>query len=289
MTTYGQHVVDAGDDEEAAWRSLLLLAQVAPGTLKKSGVGDASRRAVKTDAPKSLGIAAPTVFELYLPLLGVGPTAAMAHLGQSLDGRIATASGASHYVTGQIDILHNHRMRALCDAVLVGAGTVRHDDPQLTVRLCDGANPVRVIVDTERRLGLDYHVFLDGCAETLLLTAEDKAGQEADDGRHGQAAVIGVPRRGQGLCPWKIRETLAARGINRLFIEGGGITVSRFLEAGALDLLQVTVAPLIIGSGRMGISLPEVTTLADGLRPPVRYFQFGGDVMVECDLRDCRR
>jgi riboflavin biosynthesis pyrimidine reductase len=71
----------------------------------------------------------------------------------------------------------------------------------------------------------------------------------------------------------------------RLFIEGGGITVSRFLEAGGLDFLQVTIAPLIIGSGRMGICLPQVRSLSEGLRPPVRYFRFGEDVMAQCDLR----
>jgi riboflavin biosynthesis pyrimidine reductase len=158
---------------------------------------------------------------------------------------------------------------------------VRYDDPQLTVRLCAGENPVRVVVDTERRLDIGYHVFQDGCAETLLLTAEDKV----TGPRHGNAEVIGVARLGEGLCPCLIRETLAARGFARLFIEGGGITVSRFLQAGGLDLLQVTIAPLIIGSGRMGISLPEVSSLAEGIRPPVRYFRFGADLMVECDLR----
>lgn len=226
----------------------------------------------------------PSLPALYGPLLDVGPTLAVAHLGQSLDGRIATASGASRYVTGEQDILHNHRMRALCDAVLVGAGTVRYDDPQLTVRLCAGRNPVRVIVDTERRLDIGYHVFRDGCAETLLLTAEDRA----VPARHGKAPVIGVPRRGQGLCPHAIRRMLAERGLRRVFIEGGGVTVSRFLQADGLDFLQVTIAPLIIGSGRMGISLPEVQSLAEGLRPPVRYFRIGADLMVECDLRPGR-
>ena len=117
--------------------------------------------------------------------------------------------------------------------------------------------------------------------DLLLLTAEDRV----TGPRHGNAAVAGVPRLGEGLCPRSIREILAARGLPRLFIEGGGITVSRFLQAGGLDLLQVTIAPLIIGSGRMGISLPEVSSLADGIRPPVRYFRFGADLMVECDLR----
>jgi len=72
--------------------------------------------------------------------------------------------------------------------------------------------------------------------------------------------------------------------MNRLFIEGGGVTVSRFLEAGCLDRLQITIAPLIIGSGRPGIVLPQVETLSDVLRPSVRRFRFGADVMIECLL-----
>lgn len=275
-------MVDREDD--AAWAALLRIARQGVGM--RNADAECRRGSASSLRRKDAGLAealvpAPDLHDLYLPMLQIGPTLAVAHLGQSLDGRIATASGASHYVTGEQDILHNHRMRALCDAVLVGAGTVRYDDPQLTVRLCAGENPVRVVVDTERRLDIGYHVFRDGCAETVLLTAEDRVSGP----RHGNAEVVGVPRLGEGLCPRSIRDILAARGLPRLFIEGGGITVSRFLQAGGLDLLQVTIAPLIIGSGRMGISLPEVSSLADGIRPPVRYFRFGADLMVECDLR----
>lgn len=286
MKTIGQPAATVDRDDDAAWEDLLRRARHGPGECRVDGgrVAETLKAPVFVSDDAGLNVAlvaSPDLHDLYLPMLGVGPTLAVAHLGQSLDGRIATASGASHYVTGEQDILHNHRMRALCDAVLVGAGTVRYDDPQLTVRLCPGRNPVRVVVDTERRLDIGYHVFQDGFSETVLLTAEDKVTGR----RHGNAEVIGVSRLGQGLCSWSIRETLAARGLCRLFIEGGGITVSRFLQAGGLDLLQVTIAPLIIGSGRMGISLPEVTSLSDGIRPPVRYFRFGADLMVECDLR----
>lgn len=287
MRPVGKHVAEAQSDDDAAWDKLLLLAKQPPGMLRgdrrrlgRQPKGRAARDAAE-DIASDQDFPAPSLRNLYLPLLEAGPTVAVAHLGQSLDGRIATASGASHYVTGEQDILHNHRMRALCDAVLIGAGTVRHDDPQLTVRLCPGRSPVRVVVDTERRLDIGYQVFRDASAATLLLTAEDKA----TAARHGSAEVVGVPRLGQGLCPQAIRRTLAARGIARLFIEGGGITVSRFLDAGGLDFLQVTIAPLIIGSGRMGISLPQVRTLSESIRPPVRYFRFGADLMVECDLR----
>jgi diaminohydroxyphosphoribosylaminopyrimidine deaminase / 5-amino-6-(5-phosphoribosylamino)uracil reductase len=281
MRPVEQYVAKADADADTAWNALLLLAQQPPCALRESDRGPVALHGTGPAVDSGEDLSPSSLLDLYLPLLTVGPTAAIAHLGQSLDGRIATASGASHYVTGEQDILHNHRMRALCDAVLVGAGTVRHDDPQLTVRLCAGRNPVRVIVDTERRLDIGYQIFRDGCAETLLLTAEDKA----TAARHGDAEVIGIPRRGQGLCPASIRQTLAARGLPRLFIEGGGITVSRFLEAGGLDFLQVTIAPLIIGSGRMGISLPRVETLSESIRPAVRYFRFGADLMIECDLR----
>jgi len=180
-------------------------------------------------------------------------------------------------------------MRALFDATLVGAGTVRCDDPRLTVRACVGDNPLRVVIDAERRLHDHYRVFCDGSAPTLLLCAEDR---RAGATRHGKAAILGLPRTqaeeaeevgGAGvLSPRAIRKTLSARGCRRLYIEGGGITISRFLRAGCLDRLQVTVAPLILGSGRPAITLPEIDSLAEGLRPRMRRFALGDDMMFEC-------
>jgi riboflavin biosynthesis pyrimidine reductase len=84
------------------------------------------------------------------------------------------------------------------------------------------------------------------------------------------------------LCCLAVLDALAARGLRRIFIEGGGITVSRFLAAGCLHRLQITIAPLIIGSGRPSISLPEIGRLSDGLRPTVRKFDLGRDVLFEC-------
>jgi diaminohydroxyphosphoribosylaminopyrimidine deaminase / 5-amino-6-(5-phosphoribosylamino)uracil reductase len=278
-------------DEDAAWRWLLALVQSrtspAPGAagaaldMTPAG-GDLFPGAADFSRTKAWNPAASRLLELYLPLCrGCPERFVVAHLGQSLDGRIAAANGASRWVTGEQDIIHNHRMRALFDAVVVGAGTVAHDDPQLTVRAVQGPDPVRVVLDPGRRLGADYRVFNDGDAPTLLLCAAKlaKPGE-----RQGQAEVLGVASLDHSLCPHAVLDCLAGRGLARVFVEGGGVTVSHFLAAGCLHRLQITIAPLILGSGRPSITLPEIEQLSAGLRPAVRRYELGADVLFDCRL-----
>ena len=108
------------------------------------------------------------MLDLYLPLRLPGDLV-IAQAGQSLDGRIATASGHSHYVTGPEDIRRLHRLRALVDAVIVGASTIDADDPRLTVREVDGDNPVRVAIDPHDRLDRSRRIFRDGAAPTIVI------------------------------------------------------------------------------------------------------------------------
>jgi riboflavin-specific deaminase-like protein len=230
----------------------------------------------------SLEPAAEHLLELYLPLCkGVSERFVVAHLGQSLDGRIAAANGASRWVTGPEDVAHNHRMRALFDAVVVGAGTIESDDPQLTVRAVPGRNPVRVVLDPRRRLADHFRVFSDGAAPTLLLYGQE-TDHQAGGVPHGRAEAIGVAGENGRLSPRALLDCLARRGLKRVFVEGGGITVSHFLAAGCLDRLQIAIAPLIIGSGRPSITLPEISGLSAGLRPPTRCLALGRDILVEC-------
>ncbi len=205
---------------------------------------------------------------LFLPLLAP-PRAAdgctvVGRLAQTLDGRIATVTGSSQWIGGRGDILHTHRLRALCHAVLVGAATVRGDDPRLTTREVEGPDPVRVVLDTDRRLTTDHAVFRRPGPPTLLVCAEDAPGPET----HGHARVLRVARaaEGPGLPVPAILLALRARGLSRILVEGGGVTVSRFLAAGCLDRLHLTVAPVILGSGVPAITLPPVASIAEGLR-----------------------
>src|SRR5262249_16287059 len=163
-----------------------------------------------------------------------------AHLAQSLDGRIATSGGESQWLTGEADQCHSHRLRALADAVIVVAGTVRQDNPRLTVRHCSGDQPVRLVLDGNLGFPAHRHVFRDGAAKTLVLAAAARAGGTT---RIGDAEVVPLPREGERLAPAAIRAALARRGLYWLLVEGGGVTVSRFLAAGALDRLQIVLAP----------------------------------------------
>jgi riboflavin-specific deaminase-like protein len=225
---------------------------------------------------------------LFAPLLA--PPAApdgcrvIGRLAQTLDGRIATATGASRWIGGPGDILHTHRLRALCHAVVVGAGTVRQDDPLLTTREVPGRDPVRVVIDTDRRLGTGYRVFREG-PPTLLVTAEDAPG----GARHGHAEVLRLPRSPLGgIEPAALLRALAARGLTRIFVEGGGLTVSRFLAAGCLDRLHVTIAPMLLGSGIPAFTLPEVARIADGLRFSWHVHEMPPDILLDIPLDRAR-
>jgi len=225
--------------------------------------------------------------DLYLPLATLPATKryVIGHLGQSLDGRIAGTDGNSRYITGSENLDHLHRLRALCDAVVVGAKTVRQDDPRLTVRRVSGAHPTRVVIDPERRLEWAYQVFRDDQTKTVILKAKDRPSSAPMSSPSANIDVVAAPRLGTGLDLQAALDRLAERGLNRIFVEGGGITVSRFLDQGCLDRLQIAVAPMILGAGRPGIQMTTIPTIDQALRPVIRRYIQGDDVLFDCDLK----
>ena len=222
--------------------------------------------------------------DLYLPICGATSTnpITVGHLGQSLDGFIATRAGDSQFVTGPENIVHLHRMRALSDAVVVGAGTVAADDPLLTTRQVSGPNPLRVVFDPGHRLDDHYRIFSD--AETPTLYACNAVHLRNGETRFGAADVLPLSCVDDTPPVAQLLAALRARGCSRVFVEGGGVTVSAFLEAGLLDRLHMAVAPLIVGSGKPAIRLEPKDVLSDCQRPAYRVFRMGGDILFDCDL-----
>ncbi len=234
---------------------------------------------------RKLPTAAQELLALYLPLCQppAGLPVTVGHLGQSLDGFIATSAGDSCYVTGPENITHLHRMRALCDAVIVGAETVAADNPRLTTRRVSGSNPLRVILDPRRRLKAEYGLFTDGEAPTLVIS---EAGHSTPHSDHvGDAQVLDIRGAGGRLALDELLRAPQKRGCQAVFIEGGGATVSGFLQAKLLDRLHIAVAPLLIGAGRPGIQLPACRRLRDCLRPKHRIYRMGEDILYDFDLR----
>ena len=201
-------------------------------------------------------------------------------LGQSLDGRIATPTGASKYINGHEALCHLHRIRAEVDAVIVGIGTAIADDPQLTTRHVEGPNPVRVVIDPNGRLPDNLAMLHDGAAPVLVITAPDRA---APDG----AEALTLPcDDAASIPPETIVRALAARGMRRLLVEGGAETLARFLNASAIDELHLMVAPIVLGSGKTGLNLAPISELDEAMRPLVRTMRFkDGDMLCMCDMR----
>jgi riboflavin-specific deaminase-like protein len=202
----------------------------------------------------------------------------IAQVGQSVDGRIATETGDSHYINQAAGLEHLHRLRSLADAVLVGVGTAIADDPQLTVRRVEGPNPARVVLDPNGRLPAAAKLLRDDGARRIVLTAS------AAHPAARQAEVIVLPAAGGQISPTDIRRALSRCGFRRVLIEGGAVTLSRFLQAGCLDRLHVIVAPMILGSGRPGFVLPPIVRVAEAVPLSMRAFSLDEEVLLDCDL-----
>jgi riboflavin-specific deaminase-like protein len=256
--------------EDAAWQLLLGLARDTDG-----------QRATGIDGPD--GDIPSDFLALYRPLCEPARhgTRVLAHLGQSIDGYIATATGDSSYVNDQENIRHLHRLRALHDAVIVGARTIAADNPRLTTRLVPGPSPSRVVLDPQLRLPATARVFSDDAAATFVVVAEGASRAT----RHGSARIIYVPARDGRLDLAQVSARLAAHGLRKLFIEGGGTTVSHYFDAGLLDRLQIAIAPVLIGRGQPGLRLAPNHSMQDCPRLPRRIFAMGQDLLFDCDLR----
>lgn len=219
--------------------------------------------------------------DLYGPLArrDLGPYT-VGQIGQSLDGRVATANGDSKQVSGPDGFQHLHRLRALVDGVIIGVKTALHDSPRLTVRHCEGEDPARIVIDPSGRLPNDSPVLEDNGARRIVIQASDKT-------RPSGVEVLSLQTKDGQFHPEEITAALHVEGLKHLLVEGGGFTLAKFIDAHMLQRIQISIAPLLIGAGPTGLNLQGTSPwLSQAIRPTTRAFSLGSDVVFDCGLNE---
>jgi riboflavin-specific deaminase-like protein len=175
------------------------------------------------------------------------------HLAMSLDGKIATKNGHSQWIGNKKNQIHSHRMRALADAILVGGNTFLKDQPQLNVRHVSGNDPVKIVMsDSDLLVGSS-------------LKNEDVIWVNSNNGTSSEIETITIDRDSAGFKCDDLLAELFKRNIHTVYIEGGGITLSGFINSKSLDILQLHYAPILMGSGIPCIVLPEISEVGQAI------------------------
>lgn len=203
---------------------------------------------------------------------------------QSLDGRIATSTGDSKWISGEAERAISHALRARCDGIMVGVGTVLADDPELTVRLVPGASPIRIVLDSKLRTPRNARV-LDDQATTMILTTPDAPDVAAGELRRRGAAIHRLPRAREGVDLKAALAELRGLGVQTLLVEGGARLITTLLRQGTVDRLIVALAPKILGSGTEGVGDLKIDQVVDGLTLKNRVVHVArDDVLIAADV-----
>ncbi|MGE9781617.1 bifunctional diaminohydroxyphosphoribosylaminopyrimidine deaminase/5-amino-6-(5-phosphoribosylamino)uracil reductase RibD [Janibacter sp. G368] len=204
-------------------------------------------------------------------------------LASTLDGRTAAADGTSRWITGPTAREAVHRLRAERDAVLVGAGTLRADDPHLAVRgLDDVTQPLRVVLDPRAEVPLTARV-LDDVAPTLVVVAE---GTDAARLTDAGVDVLAVPAGERGLDLAVLLVALHARGVHSVLLEGGAHLAASAVAADLVDEVVAHIAPALLGAGSPVLADAGITTMTEALRlTTTDVARLGDDVAVTATVR----
>ena len=225
--------------------------------------------------------------EVFIKHVTTGMPFVTLKAASSLDGRIATRTGDSKWITGEASRLHVHKMRDKVDAILVGIGTVDIDDPSLSTRLPNkkGRDPVRVIVDEELRISLSARVINPQSKDSLIIATTEMARSQKIEKLKNLGANILVFKSINKMVPLKnLMKELGRIGITSLLIEGGSEVHASALREGIADKLAIFYAPKIIGGvssipvvGGMGAASLSDATELDRLTTK----KFGADILIE--------
>ncbi len=208
-------------------------------------------------------------------------------LAQTVDGRIATTTGNSQWISSAESLRLAHQLRAASDAVMVGSGTILADDPRLTVRLVRGRNPTRIVLDSRLRTPLTAKVLTEqDIAPTIIATttraSEKKVARLRDMGI--EISVIKENRRGE-IDAVQLLRTLGQRGIASVLVEGGSRVVTSLLRLKLVDRLVIIIAPSILGRGIEAVGELDIRNINQAIKLSfTRTYRMGPDLIIEARI-----
>ena len=207
-------------------------------------------------------------------------------IAQSLDGRIATSTGHSQWITSEPARKEAHRLRAENDVILVGIGTVLADDPQLTVRMVKGSNPVRIILDSSLRIPLDCQMLNDEFVNiTIVVTTNENIHKiKKIENRGAHVWLMEKDNNGQVFLPGLLKKIGRAKK-SAVMVEGGAEIFTSFLKEKLVDRIVYALAPKILGSGKEAIGDLGISLVDDGVHlKNIKIKKVGVDLLLDATL-----
>lgn len=204
---------------------------------------------------------------------------------QTLDGRIATSTGDARWISGEAERRVSHALRAACDGVMVGVGTIVADQPQLTVRSVSGASPTRIVLDSGLRLPMSSRVLDIDAPTTIITTARSDPDRRRELQGRGVRVEVVAEHDGRvdlGAALARLRSV----GMDSILVEGGASVITSLLAERLVDRIIAGVAPIVIGDGTQAVGALGVTRIADGIHLTNRaMFPIGDDVVLAWDVQ----
>jgi diaminohydroxyphosphoribosylaminopyrimidine deaminase / 5-amino-6-(5-phosphoribosylamino)uracil reductase len=194
---------------------------------------------------------------------------------QTLDGRIAAKTGHSQWISSPKSLKLSHQLRAVSDAILIGSGTLKADNPKLTTRLVKGKNPIRIVLSASGKFSANRALFTDGEAPTFVAMPS----QVARNSR-GHFQVISLRKTKDGLDLSQLLKELGKMGIMNLLVEGGAGALTSFMRHKLADKMIICTAPIISGQGIEAIGDLNIKKITDAIKfEKASYSQLGPDMI----------
>ncbi len=211
-----------------------------------------------------------SILNILVPILRKNKKLVIAQIGQSIDGRIALNNGNSHYINNPKSIIYLHCLRSISDAIIVGSNTIKKDDPLLTTRRIKGTNPKRIIIDGSLSLNNKYKIFNDG-NENIIFTKSNK------NIKLNNSTIIKLKEKN---FTKNLITQIKKLKYKNILVEGGSKTISELINNKYIDILQLMIAPILIGSGINSLNLKEISNLNKAIRPKYNFNELENEFIV---------